>query len=224
MECAGAFGSPGGGPCPDGSSSAGASTAPAADHDPTPTNDAVPEDGAYDDSGGGTAGFTRPGEDRQEASGPRASREISPRRERIGERTEDFVDTVESAIERAVPPRVRSRLNPRQNTVVNVMWRGFVLLAGLTLVSLGIVLLLLPGPGWALILLGLAILATEFTWANRLAVPIRRRLQAGASQARSLTRRQQAGFAAVALLAIAALAAFGSWFWTHTGWTLPWVS
>jgi uncharacterized protein (TIGR02611 family) len=29
-------------------------------------------------------------------------------------------------------------------------------------------LLILPGPGWALIFLGLAILATEYVWARRL--------------------------------------------------------
>ena len=97
--------------------------------------------------------------------------------ERFGERTEDFVDSVESGIGKAVPKRVHARRHPRQNTVINVTWRALVLLAGLTLISVGIALLVLPGPGWGSILLGLAILATEYTWANRLLAPVRRRVR-----------------------------------------------
>jgi len=37
---------------------------------------------------------------------------------------------------------------------------------GATLVVLGIIFLVLPGPGIPLIIAGLAILATEFTWAE----------------------------------------------------------
>ena len=37
---------------------------------------------------------------------------------------------------------------------------------GITLLVLGIVFLVLPGPGIPLIIAGLAILATEFTWAE----------------------------------------------------------
>lgn len=40
--------------------------------------------------------------------------------------------------------------------------------AGFTLVISGIVFLVLPGPGIPLIIAGLAILATEFTWAEYL--------------------------------------------------------
>ena len=39
---------------------------------------------------------------------------------------------------------------------------GFVLLAA------GVSMLVLPGPGWASIIAGLALLATEFAWAQRL--------------------------------------------------------
>ena len=37
---------------------------------------------------------------------------------------------------------------------------------GITLVGLGLIFLVLPGPGIPLIISGLAILATEFTWAE----------------------------------------------------------
>lgn len=37
---------------------------------------------------------------------------------------------------------------------------------GATLVVVGIIFLVIPGPGFPLIIAGLAILATEFTWAE----------------------------------------------------------
>jgi uncharacterized protein (TIGR02611 family) len=39
---------------------------------------------------------------------------------------------------------------------------------GTLVVALGIVLIPLPGPGWAIVILGLAIWAIEFTWARNL--------------------------------------------------------
>lgn len=43
-----------------------------------------------------------------------------------------------------------------------------VALIGSTFIVIGVVLLVLPGPGIAFIVLGLAILATEFVWAETL--------------------------------------------------------
>ena len=44
---------------------------------------------------------------------------------------------------------------------------GIGVLGGLV-VALGIILIPFPGPGWAIVILGLAIWAIEFTWAKRL--------------------------------------------------------
>jgi uncharacterized protein (TIGR02611 family) len=41
-------------------------------------------------------------------------------------------------------------------------------LFGFTLLAIGIVMILTPGPGWLTILLALGILAAEFVWARRL--------------------------------------------------------
>lgn len=46
--------------------------------------------------------------------------------------------------------------------------RIVVFVVGSALIVLGIILLPLPGPGWAVIFAGLAVLSTEFTWAERL--------------------------------------------------------
>jgi uncharacterized protein (TIGR02611 family) len=52
--------------------------------------------------------------------------------------------------------------------VVRTARRLGVLLVGTGLIILGIILIPLPGPGWAVVIAGLAVLATEFTWAERL--------------------------------------------------------
>ena len=47
------------------------------------------------------------------------------------------------------------------------MKRFFIALIGGTVLLIGLVLLVLPGPGLPIIAAGLAILATEFFWARR---------------------------------------------------------
>jgi len=39
---------------------------------------------------------------------------------------------------------------------------------GFTLLALGVVMIVTPGPGWLIILLGLGILAAEYVWARHL--------------------------------------------------------
>jgi uncharacterized protein (TIGR02611 family) len=45
---------------------------------------------------------------------------------------------------------------------------------GFTLLLIGIVMLVTPGPGWLVILFGLGLLAAEFVWARRLMERIKR--------------------------------------------------
>ncbi|MGA2418806.1 MAG: PGPGW domain-containing protein [Candidatus Acidiferrum sp.] len=46
--------------------------------------------------------------------------------------------------------------------------RVFRIVAGFTLLAVGVVMIITPGPGWLVILLGLSLLAAEFIWARRL--------------------------------------------------------
>jgi uncharacterized protein (TIGR02611 family) len=69
-------------------------------------------------------------------------------------------------------------------------WRGVVLVVGLVLVAAGLVMLVTPGPGIALILAGLALLSTEFSWAKRLLDWFRRRFAAARAQVRHRARRR----------------------------------
>jgi uncharacterized protein (TIGR02611 family) len=46
--------------------------------------------------------------------------------------------------------------------------RFLKILIGFTLLALGVIMLVTPGPGWVTIALGLGLLAAEYVWARRL--------------------------------------------------------
>lgn len=46
--------------------------------------------------------------------------------------------------------------------------RAIKIVFGFTLLALGVIMLVTPGPGWLIIFFGLAVLAAEFVWARRL--------------------------------------------------------
>ena len=52
--------------------------------------------------------------------------------------------------------------------------RVFRIVAGFTLLAVGVVMVVTPGPGWLVILFGLSLLAAEFIWARRLMDRIKR--------------------------------------------------
>lgn len=66
-----------------------------------------------------------------------------------------------------------SRNRARTNRALDATWRIIILVIGLSIVGLGLFFLLFPGPGWAAIILGLIVLATEYAWANRVLNPVR---------------------------------------------------
>ncbi|MFC4910091.1 PGPGW domain-containing protein [Actinomadura gamaensis] len=60
----------------------------------------------------------------------------------------------------------RFQARVRRNRATHLAWRGGVLLVGGAVLVVGIVMMVTPGPGILGIVLGLAILATEFAWAR----------------------------------------------------------
>ena len=56
---------------------------------------------------------------------------------------------------------------------LHLPWRILVGTVGTVIALAGVVMLVIPGPGIASILLGLVILSTEFRWAHRLLRPVR---------------------------------------------------
>lgn len=59
----------------------------------------------------------------------------------------------------------RERL--RQRPALDFGYRVLVAVVGLTVLLVGVAAIPYPGPGWAIVFLGLAILASEFYWARR---------------------------------------------------------
>ena len=60
--------------------------------------------------------------------------------------------------------------------------RIFVIVAGSAVLITGVAMLILPGPGTLVIVAGLAILASEFEWADRLRQQVRERAEAAAKR------------------------------------------
>lgn len=72
---------------------------------------------------------------------------------------------------------------PRQSGFLR---KAGVAVAGVVVILIGIPLIPLLGPGWLIVFTGLAILASEFEWADRMRERIRSRF-------RSIVGRQDAG-------------------------------
>ncbi len=64
-----------------------------------------------------------------------------------------------------------------------------VSILGFTLIAVGLVLLVLPGPGILVVLAGLAVLATQYAWARRALDEVKRRSSRAANRLRR--RREQ---------------------------------
>ena len=59
-------------------------------------------------------------------------------------------------------------MDPLLQVIVRAVRRGGVFLIGMTLLIAGAAMLVLPGPGIAVMLLGLVVLSAEFKWAQRI--------------------------------------------------------
>lgn len=114
--------------------------------------------------------------------------------------------------------RFRERI--RANPLLNTSWRIGVFTVGATVFLAGIVMIIGPGPGPATMIIGLAILATEFVWAKRAlhgAKQAARKAKDAALDPR--TRRRNAIIAVILGLIIAAVTV---WYLNVYGLALPW--
>ncbi|OMQ14109.1 TIGR02611 family protein [Modestobacter sp. VKM Ac-2676] len=88
-------------------------------------------------------------------------------RERVVERRDQFAgDGVHSLRERVADSAWRRRIAARR--AFDAPYRVGVGIVGGLVVAVGIVTIPLPGPGWLTVIAGLFVLASEFTWAERL--------------------------------------------------------
>ena len=98
----------------------------------------------------------------------------------------------------------RLRLKIARNKALELVYRLVVLAIGSVILLAGVAMLVFPGPGWAAIVLGLLILATEFRWAEILLEPLQRLINKLASRAKDpQARGENIVFVLVAVIAIA---------------------
>jgi uncharacterized protein (TIGR02611 family) len=90
------------------------------------------------------------------------------------------------------PPLVRKLLARREHHAKrSLVYRiGFGVLGGLILAA-GVVMLVTPGPAFVLIPVGLAMLALEFAWAERLLVKALQQAERARETARNTSRAQR---------------------------------
>jgi uncharacterized protein (TIGR02611 family) len=103
----------------------------------------------------------------------------------------------------------------RRRRTLDVTYRLFVLVIGCLVALAGVAMLVLPGPGWLVIILGVAILATEYAWAHRLLERVKDWAERAKNAALDPKRRRRnrnlaiAGGVAAALAAWAYIARWG---------------
>lgn len=119
-------------------------------------------------------------------------------------------------------PRQRLRRNP----ALALAYRIGVGVVGVLVLLLGVVLIPYPGPGWLIVFAGLAILATEFVWAERVLKFAKRRYDAWVGWLKRQSTMVQVLVAAATCLVVittcwllGALALVGGW----VGIDEPWL-
>jgi uncharacterized protein (TIGR02611 family) len=110
-------------------------------------------------------------------------------------------------------PRVRKlRRRKEQHRQRSRLVRVLVALGGFATVVGGIALLVLPGPGIPLLVVGLGLLALEFDWAEAAFVRTLEKAEQAARLARGRSRKARAGgIGAVLTLALAIAAGLAIW-------------
>jgi uncharacterized protein (TIGR02611 family) len=121
--------------------------------------------------------------------------------------------------------RWRDRLRERRRA--EFVYRIVVGVVGLAVLGVGILAIPYPGPGWAIVFIGLGILATEFAWARRLLAYARERYD----KVMDWFHRQHAivqilGGLLTALIVFATLWLLGALDWTaeFVGIEWPWLN
>ena len=103
-------------------------------------------------------------------------------------------------------PKLIEKLEARreQHLQRGRLYRVLFALAGVTVLVAGLIMLVTPGPAFVLIPIGLAMLALEFTWAERLLDRSLEQAQIAQEKAAQATRRQRILGLIAGLLALAA--------------------
>ncbi len=126
-------------------------------------------------------------------------------------------------VEEAAPPSIATRIRSfreriRHRRALDTAWRVGVFALGMTLLILGLIMFVVPGPGFATIILGLVILGSEFAWATRVLDPVKAAARR-AAQAATDPRRRRRNLTLAAILGVA-VGVFVAWYLLRFGLTL----
>ena len=104
--------------------------------------------------------------------------------------------------ERREPPKLVRKLREKRESHLErgVIYRGAFLVAGAVIALGGLALLVLPGPAFLVIPIGLALLSLEFAWAERLLEKALVQADTAADKAKE-TRTKQRVLGALAVVA-----------------------
>jgi len=109
-----------------------------------------------------------------------------------------------SLVERLRAQRERHRRRPRPI-------RALYIVVGFTVLLLGLVMLVTPGPAFVVIPFGLALLSLEFAWAERLLDKALDKAEQAKAKARESTRTERVLTTIAVALACAAVVAWAYW-------------
>jgi uncharacterized protein (TIGR02611 family) len=107
----------------------------------------------------------------------------------------------------------------RQRRALDLTWRLLVLMVGFGIVVGGLIMLVTPGPGWAAIIIGLAVLATEFAWAESMLGRVTEIAQSAAERALDPRKRRRNQVLLVIFLVLLAAASWA--YLVRYGFTFP---
>jgi uncharacterized protein (TIGR02611 family) len=107
----------------------------------------------------------------------------------------------------------------RDRPTAELGYRIAVAVIGLAILAVGIIAIPYPGPGWAIVFIGLAMLATEFDWARRLLVYTRERY----GTVMAWFRRQGLWLQVLGTAATAAVVVATLWLLGALGWAVALV-
>jgi uncharacterized protein (TIGR02611 family) len=106
---------------------------------------------------------------------------------------------------RSRPPLIeRVRARQQRHRQRNRLFRVAFAIAGFLVLLAGVIMLFTPGPGLAAIVLGLTMLALEFTWAERALERMLHRAEQAADQVTKGSPVRRAAVLALGFLALAA--------------------
>ncbi|WP_030214818.1 TIGR02611 family protein [Streptomyces bikiniensis] len=130
------------------------------------------------------------------------------------ERTGESAVGQEAELGSRAPEFIKSR------RTLHLSWQVGVFVVGLAVVVAGVLMLVLPGPGWLVIFAGMAIWATEFVWAQLVLRWTKRKVTEAAQRALDpKVRRRNIILTTIGLVIVAVL--LGVYLWKF-GFVMPW--